>query len=316
MKFRTEIKLASQQQNQIDYKSKILLLGSCFSENIGNKLSYFKFDTLVNPFGTLFSPTAIAKVLEDTIIEKKHSASDLVKQGDLYHSLHHHSDLSGIETSEVIENIHQAQKQCLDQLKSATHVIITLGTSWVYGHILTNQLVANCHKIPQTEFEKRNLSFIEIETVLEEIIKNIRKVNSSAQIIFTVSPVRHLKDGMIENSLSKASLITATHKIKESHGVAYFGSYEMMMDDLRDYRFYEADMIHPNQVAIDYIWEQFSKVWISENSQSYFKRIASVQQSKLHKPFQPDSQSHQSFLEKLKLKKTQLEQELNIRFDA
>ncbi|GGF78282.1 GSCFA domain-containing protein [Wenyingzhuangia marina] len=316
MKFRTEIKLGSQQQNQIDYKSKILLLGSCFSGNIGNKLSFYQFDTLINPFGTLFSPTAIAKVLEDTVYEKKHSASDLVKQGEFFHSLHHHSDLSGIETAEVIENIHQAQQKCLNQLVSATHVIITLGTSWVYGHVLTNQLVANCHKIPQTEFDKRMLTIQEIEVALEEIIKNIRKVNSSAQIIFTVSPVRHLKDGMIENSLSKAQLLSAVGKITNGGDTTYFGSYEMMMDDLRDYRFYESDMIHPNQVAIDYIWEQFSKVWVSENSQSYFKRIASVQQSKLHKPFQPDSESHQDFLEKLKLKQAQLEQELNIRFDA
>lgn len=316
MKFRTEIKLKSQQQNQLDHQSKVLLLGSCFSENIGNKLSYYQFDTLVNPFGVLFSPTAIAKVLEDTVNEKKYQEDELIKQGDLFHSFHHHSDLSNLSKSEVLLNIEQAQQKCLSQLKKATHVIITLGTSWVYGHVLTHQLVANCHKIPQSEFSKRNLSVLEIETALQEIIKHIRNVNPSTQIIFTVSPVRHIKDGMIENSLSKSRLLCATHELKESHDVTYFGSYEVMMDDLRDYRFYEADMIHPNQVAIDYIWEQFSKVWISEKAQGYFKRIASVQQSKLHKPFQPNSNSHQDFLEKLKKKQEQLEEELNIKFNA
>ncbi|ANW96545.1 GSCFA domain-containing protein [Wenyingzhuangia fucanilytica] len=312
--FRTEIKLASQQQNVLDHQSKVLLLGSCFSENIGNKLSYYQFNTVINPFGTLFSPTAIAKVLEDTVNEKTYIESELIKQGEFFHSLHHHSDLSGLATVEVIANIHKAQQKCLAQLKSATHVVITLGTSWVYGHLLSNQLVANCHKIPQTEFDKRMLSLQEIEVALEDITKNIRKVNSSTQIIFTVSPVRHTKDGLIENSLSKAQLLTATHKIKESHNVAYFGSYEIMMDDLRDYRFYESDMIHPNEVAINYIWEQFSKVWISEKAQSYFKRIASVQQSKLHKPFQENSVSHQEFLKKLAVKQSQLEKELNVKF--
>lgn len=314
--FRTEIKIASQQQNQIDHKSKVLLLGSCFSENIGNKLSYYQFDALINPFGTLFSPTAIAKVIEDAINEKVYEEKELIKQGDLFHSLHHHSDLSGIGSIEVIENIHKAQQECLQQLEKATHVIVTLGTSWVYGHILSNQLVANCHKIPQKEFDKRMLSLQEIETALAQIIKNVRKVNSSTQIIFTVSPVRHTKDGLIENSLSKAQLLSAVGKIINVGDATYFGSYEIMMDDLRDYRFYEADMIHPNQVAIDYIWEQFSKVWISEKSQSYFKRIASIQQSKLHKPFQPNSEVHQQFLEKLAEKQKGLEQELNIKFNA
>ncbi|NIJ46305.1 hypothetical protein FHR24_002789 [Wenyingzhuangia heitensis] len=314
MKFRTEIKLTSQQEKLINHNSKVLLLGSCFSENIGNKLAYYKLNTLVNPFGVLFSSTAIAKVLEDTVSQKQYKANELISQGGLLHSLHHHSDLSAIDSINVLDNINQAQKACLAQLKMATHVIITLGTSWVYGHVLTNQLVANCHKIPQSEFEKRKLSILEIEAALERSIKNIRKVNPSTQIIFTVSPVRHTKDGLIENSLSKANLLSAIDIIKEKYGVSYFGSYEIMMDDLRDYRFYESDMIHPNEVAINYIWEQFSKVWIDEKAQFYFKRIASIQQSKLHKAFQPNSMEYQEFLKKLAVKQSQLEKELNVKF--
>jgi len=313
-KFRTDIQLASQQQNQIDYTSKILLLGSCFSENMGEQLGYYKFNTQINPFGVLFSPTAISKVVEDTINQKKYRADELVEQGGLFHSLEHHSDLSSEVSEKVIDGIHKAQEDTLAYLKEASHVVITLGTSWVYKFKKTNQLVANCHKIPQQEFEKINLSVSEIKDALEDIVKNVRKVNLSAQILFTVSPVRHLKDGMLENSVSKAQLLSAIYQIKKEHNVSYFGSYEIMMDDLRDYRFYESDMIHPNSVAVEYIWEQFVKVWIAEKASSYFKRIASVQQSKLHKPFQPNSLAHQEFLKKLVVKQVQIEKELNVKF--
>jgi len=314
LKLRTEIKLRTQQQNQIDYTSKILLLGSCFSENIGSKLTYYKFDTLINPFGVLFTPTAIEKVIQDAISQKKYDVKDLVLQNGLYHSLHHHSDISDINAEQVLNNIDQAQKSCLEQLKTATHIILTLGTSWIYQYCKTEELVANCHKIPQAEFTKKLLSISEIENSLQEIIKKIRKVNLNAQIIFTLSPVRHTKDGVVENSLSKAQLLSAVHKIRENHHVTYFGSYEIMMDDLRDYRFYESDLIHPNTTAINYIWEQFSNVWIIEKAKSYFKRIASVQQSKLHKPFHQNSEAHQQFLDKLAVKQTALEQELHVKF--
>jgi hypothetical protein len=316
LKFRTEIKLEAQQQNKVDHKSKVLLLGSCFSESMGRKLSYYQFDTLINPFGTLFSPTAIAKVIEDTVVQKKHKASELVVHGDLFHSLHHHSDLSGSSPEVVLDHIHHAQQSCFTQLTQASHVMITLGSSWVYQYISKNQWVANCHKIPQSEFRKVDLTLAQIEEALVEMVTHIRKINSSVQIIFTVSPVRHLKDGMIENSISKAKLVTAVQLLRESHAVAYFGSYEIMMDDLRDYRFYEADMVHPNSVAVDYIWDQFSRVWIDEKSQSYFKRIASLRKSKEHRPFQKHSISHQFFLETLAKKQQELEQELKIKFDA
>ncbi len=314
MKLRTEIKLEPQQQNQIDYTSKILLLGSCFSENIGNKLTYYKFDTVVNPFGILFTPTAIEKVIQDTISKKKYDLKDLVLQNGLYHSLHHHSDISDTNAEQVLNNIHQAQKSCLERLKTATHIIITLGTSWIYQYLKTKEFVANCHKIPEAEFTKKLLSISEIENSLQEIIKTIRKVNPNTQITTTISPVRHTKDGLIENSLSKAQLLTAVHKTRENHHAAYFGSYEIMMDDLRDYRFYDADLIHPNTTAINYIWEQFSNVWIIEKAKSYFKRIVSVQQSKLHKPFHKNSEAHQQFLDKLAIKQTALEQELHVKF--
>lgn len=314
MEFRTEIKLASQQENQIDHQSKVLLLGSCFSENIGQKLSYYKFKISVNPFGILFSPTAIEKVIHDTVNQTTYTTNDLVQSGEIYHSLHHHSEISSMDKDLVIAKIIQGQKSCLEFLKQASHVVITLGTSWVYEYIATKELVANCHKIPQKEFKKRMLSVDEIASSLERTVLLIKKENPSVQIVFTVSPVRHTKDGLVENSRSKAHLLAAIHKIKEGHDVAYFGSYEIMMDDLRDYRFYETDMIHPNEVAIDYIWEQFTKAWIAEKSLGYFKRIMAVQQGLRHRSFHPKSKSHREFLEKLTAKKQLLEEELHVRF--
>lgn len=314
MKFRTEIKLESQQQNVLDYSSKILLLGSCFSENIGAKLAYYKFNTLVNPFGTLFSPLAIAQVLKDTVANTIITEDTLVQQSGLYHSLHHSSKLSSTSAAEVIENVTTAQQTCLAYITKASHIVITLGTSWVYKHIKTNSYVANCHKVPQVAFQKKMLSVLEVEKALQSIVTSIKSVNKKAQIIFTVSPVRHTKEGLVENSLSKAGLLSAVSSFLNTANVFYFGSYEIMLDDLRDYRFYEADMIHPNTVAISYIWEKFGDVWISDKAQQYFKRIASVQQSLLHKPFHQNSEAYQEFLNKLHSKKLALENELHVKF--
>lgn len=315
MEFRTEIKLKPQQKNLIDHKSKILLLGSCFSENIGDKLDYYKIPTVINPFGTLFNPLTIFKVIEDSVLKKKYTEKELVKNGPLYHSLNHHSSFSALKSNLTLDNIHKAQEKCLLHLKSCSHLLITLGTSYVYQHLKSQNFVANCHKIPSNEFKKQLLQIEDIEISLQKTIEIIHKINPKCQIIFTISPVRHTKDGLAENTLSKAHLLAATRKtIQFYSNTAYFESYEIMMDDLRDYRFYKADMIHPNLTAINYIWQQFSKVWISEKATLYFKSINSIQQALLHKPFNAESESHQFFLKKLLLKKEELKKHLNITF--
>lgn len=314
MDFRTKIEITTQQGNQLDYTSKVLLLGSCFSENIGNKLDYFLFNTLINPFGVLFSPTAIEKALKDTIAQSRPKASNLVQQGELFHSLYHHSDLSGTDEQQVLNNIQQAQSKCLAQLKQASHVVITLGTSWVYTYQKNKELVANCHKISQNKFEKKMLSVDEIQTSLNSILHLVKSTNPTTQVIFTVSPVRHTKEGLTNNAISKAHLLAAAHSFKNTSNISYFGSYEIMMDDLRDYRFYKADMIHPNEVAIDYIWNLFSDTWISKKAHIYFKRIHSIRQGLQHKSLHENTLAHKSFLEKLALKKSALETELNVKF--
>ena len=265
MEFRTQIPLKKQTNNLIDYQSKILLLGSCFSENIGSKFEYYKFQNTINPFGILFHPKAIETFLERVVEQKLYSEEELVFQNEQYHCFDAHSSLSSSNKEALLDDLNTVLRFTYQHLIESTHLIITLGTAWVYEHLERNHVVANCHKIPQKEFCKNILSVDEIINCLQNIGQLVNKVNPSIQIIYTVSPVRHTKDGFIKNQQSKAHFLSAVHQILNTHNVCYFPSYEIMMDDLRDYRFYKEDMIHPNQTAIDYIWEQFQKVWLNNS---------------------------------------------------
>jgi len=301
-------------QKQIDYQSKIGLIGSCFVEHIGEKLSYFKFDNFINPYGILFHPKAIEKALFDIVNQKIYTKNDLEFEDELWHSLHHHSSFSNIEASKVTEIINHRIEQTHSELKKASHLIITLGTAWVYLHIETDQLVANCHKIPQSNFIKRQLSIDEIVESLRTSIELVKSINPEIQLIFTLSPVRHLKDGMLANSESKARLLSGIHKVITNSSSFYFPSYEIQMDDLRDYRFYTKDMLHPNELAIDYIWAIFKKTWISPKSFSILEEVASIQRDLRHKPFNPDSEQHQKFVKNLRKKQEKITQKIGVTF--
>ena len=313
LNFRTEIKIPESYES-INHSSEILLLGSCFSENIGNKLAYFKFNQLTNPYGVLFHPKAIETFIADCVIEKQYLQSDLFTFNDLFHSYHHHSSFSDTSEEKVLHNINNVIETAFVFLKNASHLIITLGTAWVYKQKKTGNIVTNCHKVPQQAFEKALLSPIEIEECLGRIQKKLAVFNPSLKIIFTLSPVRHLKDGFIENTLSKSHLNTAIHQICKTENCFYFPAYEIVMDDLREYRFYKKDMLHPNDIAVDYIWEQFSKNWISEVSKKHFKNIDSIQKDLSHKPFHKESTNHQKFLKNLERKKNLLKKDLGIDF--
>ena len=310
MQLQTNIPLIPQQLNQIDYNSKLLLLGSCFSENIGGKLAYFKFQNFTNPFGILFHPKAIESLILNSINEKIYTTKDVFFHNERWHCFEAHSALSATTKKELLENLNIAIASTNKQLIESTHIIITLGTAWGYRFIETDTLVANCHKIPQKKFLKEILSINEIAESLEAISALIRSVNRNASILFTVSPVRHLKDGFVENTQSKAHLISAIHQVieprKNSH---YFPSYEIVVDELRDYRFYKEDMIHPNKTAIDYIWEKFSIVWMSEMTNKTRKEIETIQKGLSHKPFNLDSKQHQDFLSNLEGKISLLQKE-------
>jgi len=296
MNFRTNIQL-QKESNQIDYNSSLVLIGSCFSENISKKLNYFKFNTYSNPFGILFNPKAIETLITNAINLKEYTEKDIFNLNERWHCFDTHSDLSNSTKIELLSNLNTAIKSTNKQLETASHIIITLGTAWTYRFIETDSFVGNCHKVPQKKFLKELLSVKKIIASLENLITLIKSVNPKVNIIFTVSPVRHLKDGFVENMQSKAQLLTAIHQIIDKREqLYYFPSYEIMMDDLRDYRFYNSDMVHPNETAVNYIWEQFKNVWIDENAASIMKEIDSIQKGLAHKPFNPNSEQHQQFL--------------------
>lgn len=307
MQFQTQIPLKKQIHNLIDYNSRLLLIGSCFSENIGNKLSYFKFQSNQNPFGILFHPKAIESLFTNAINLKEYTEKDIFFHNERWHCFDAHSNLSSPNKRDLLINLNSSIKSTNKQLTEASHIVITLGTSWVYREISSDKIVANCHKIPQKNFLKEILSIDEITESLKAITALIKSVNKNTSILFTVSPVRHLKDGFIENQQSKAHLLSAIHDVVEPRkNIHYFPSYEIMMDELRDYRFYAEDMIHPNKTAINYIWEKFTDVWVSSETTKIMQEVNSIQKGLIHKPFNPNSEQHQQFIEKLELKKDQL----------
>ncbi|MEH6764756.1 MAG: GSCFA domain-containing protein [Aequorivita antarctica] len=307
MKLQTEIPLKPE-ENQIDYSSKILLLGSCFSENIGSKFDYFKFQNLQNPFGVIFNPISIEKLIVRAIENIDFSDEDIFQHNEIWKCFEAHSELAALDKTEFLNNLNSALKNLREALFSSTHIIFTYGTSWVYRHLKSGEIVANCHKLPQQNFKKELLSTENISKSIQNIFDRISEINPNATIINTVSPVRHIKDGFTENTLSKAHLISAIHHFNNQQSRIvnqksfYFPSFEIMMDELRDYRFYTEDMLHPNSTAIEIIWEKFSKVWISLKAEAFQKEIASIQTGFNHKPFNPKSDEHLRFLENLQKK--------------
>ncbi|MBE9489267.1 MAG: GSCFA domain-containing protein [Bacteroidetes bacterium] len=312
MKLQTKIPLVKQSKNLIDYNSKILLLGSCFVENIGEKLEYFKFQNTINPFGILFHPKAIETLITNVINKKEYTKDDIFFHNESWHCFDAHSVLSNTLKDELLKDLNTSIKSANQQIHESTHVIITLGTAWVYKHLQSDNVVANCHKIPQKQFKKEILSVDQIVDCIENIENLIRSINTNIQIIYTVSPVRHIKDGFIENNQSKSHLITAIHQVLKARDTlsaveGYFPSYEIMMDELRDYRFYAEDMLHPNQTAINLIWSKFTQVWMSSEALTTMGEVSAIQKGLQHKPFNPNSNSHQHFLEDLEDKKAQLQ---------
>ncbi len=307
MEFRTQISIKSGEP-KIGYASKVLLLGSCFVENIGKKLEYYKFPNLLNPFGILFHPAAILNLLKRVESDHIFTEADVFYHNELWHCYQAHSDLNAVEKEEILNKLNAAVLKTRQFLESATHVIITPGTAWGYSLKETGEVVANCHKVPQVNFRKE---LTEVKNALFEAVAIVKDLNPMAQVIFTVSPVRHLKDGFIENQLSKAKLITAIQEIvaieKQS---SYFPSYEIMMDELRDYRFYAEDMVHPNEVAVNYIWEKFREGWITSEASGIMKQVDTIQKGLLHRPFNETSKAHQKFRKDLQQKIENLEKEV------
>lgn len=315
MHFTTKIPV-TKSQNKIDYNSKLLLLGSCFSENIGNKFTYFKFQTEINPFGIIFNTVSLEKLLLRCIRKQYFTEKDVVFHNDLWHCFEVHSELSNSNKEEFLSKLNEIIDHTNQYIGKLTHCLITLGTSWVYRNIETKEIVANCHKVPQKKFTKELLSTEQIEASLQNIVNEIKKVNATCKFIFTVSPVRHIKDGFFENNVSKGNLFSALNSIlKYDSELNYFPSFEIVMDELRDYRFFEKDMLHPNSIAVDYIWEKFLEVYIDKESIELMSEIETIQKGLAHRPFNPNTENHKKFLKNLQDKIDNLaNKNLNINF--
>ena len=299
MNFTTKIPI-SKSAHPIDYHSKIVSLGSCFAVNMAEKLDFFKFENTCNPFGIIFNPVSIEKLVYRITQQLFYTENDIFFYNESWHCYEAHSELSHSNKAAFLNTLNGIIEQANRQICDTSHFIITLGTSWVYRNIETNEIVANCHKVPQKQFKKELLSVEIIEESIQNSIALIHKVNPNANFIFTVSPVRHIKDGFVENQVSKAHLIAALQTaISHLPSATYFPSYEIMMDELRDYRFYAEDMLHPSRVAIDYIWERFKETSISETAFSIMDEVETIQKGLAHRPIKSNSESHQQFLSKL-----------------
>lgn len=310
MNFTTKMPI-SKSNHPIDYSSKMVSLGSCFAVNMAEKFDYFKFQNTCNPFGILFHPLAIEKIILKAINLDFFTEDDIFFHNERWHCYDVHSDLSNVSKEEFLQILNELVKVTNKQITEASHIIITYGTSWVYRNKQTEKVVANCHKVPQNQFDKEILSVATIEKSIQNTIDLIEKVNPNCAIIFTVSPVRHIKDGFSENQRSKANLISALHSTFDIRHLTkgYFPSYEIMMDELRDYRFYAEDMLHPSKVAIDYIWERFCEATISESAFPTMEAVETIQKGLSHRAFNPNSESHLKFLNQLESKINKLKNE-------
>tara|TARA_R110000868_G_scaffold371969_1_gene635735 strand:- start:372 stop:1322 length:951 start_codon:yes stop_codon:yes gene_type:complete len=296
MQFRTQIPI-SKSNHSLDYNAKVVSLGSCFAENMSSKLDYYKFQSYCNPFGIIFNPVSIEKLINRVVFNTHFTEEDIFFHNENWHSFELHSDLSSPDKVVFLALINELIDSAKQHLQEATHIIITYGTAWVYRLNDSQEIVANCHKVPQKQFENELLSIQTIQDSVANTIQLIQAVNPEVSFIFTVSPVRHIKDGFVKNQLSKAHLISALHASVDFRlqTMSYFPSYEIMMDELRDYRFYKEDMLHPSQVAIDYIWERFVESSIGEESYVTLKEVEAIQKSLQHRSFNPQSESHQKF---------------------
>jgi len=308
MELQTKLSLQPQQHNQIDYNSKIVLFGSCFSDHMANKFDYYKFQKFDNPFGILFHPLAIENVIVNAINDKQYTEADIFFHNEQWHCYEAHSKLSHASKESLLNELNSQIKATHNALLEASHIAITLGTAWAYRLIEADSFVANCHKVPQKKFLKELLPIDTIAESLEAIVTLTKSINPKVAILFTVSPVRHIKDGFVENTQSKSHLISAIHQVVEPrNNLHYFPSYEIMLDELRDYRFYKEDMLHPNNLAVNYIWNRFHEVWVSEKTHQTMQDVEYVQKGLSHRPFNSHSEAHQQFLQKLAEKQKHLQ---------
>jgi hypothetical protein len=289
MQWRTEIEKIKSELN-ISYQTKLLTLGSCFSDTIGNKFLEAKFPVVINPFGTLFNPLSIARLFSHELFKREH----IVKSNDVYYHLDMHSSICSSNKEDLVSQIQCYQEDFKRNLQQTDVVFITLGTAFVFEYLETEQSISNCHKLPSSKFSKRLLTLTEIVESFQEIVTQFPE----KEFIFTVSPVRHTREGLSENMLSKSLLRVACGVLSQAKNIDYFPSYEMMLDDLRDYRFYTEDLIHINSQGQAYIWDVLQQTYFTEDTKTVVDQVNKVIKNVNHRPFNTHTPSYKTFLEK------------------
>ena len=318
---------------QIEHSQWLVFIGSCFAENIGARFRQARFRTDVNPFGVLYNPLSIASALRRLISAKPYGENDLFFDSGQWHSADHHSSFSDKDKSACLQKINSRLAEASENLRNARHLFITFGTAWIYEWAENGKIVGNCHKILAKKFKRRRLSVDEIVVEYDGLMCELRNFNPDINIVFTVSPIRHWKDGARENNLSKSTLLLAIDNLaspqpppKEgeqagassfpplgelegavgSGVVVYFPAYEIVMDDLRDYRFYALDMIHLSDVAIDYIWERVGEAFFSKKTRKIVDEAMQINKAREHRPFNPESEEYWNFIKAIDKKENEL----------
>ncbi len=291
---------------EIDHKDSIVSMGSCFSDHIGSKLDELWFDILTNPFGVMFNPISIANLIERALEEKFFTETDIQQRKDIYFLFETHGKLADTSAEKVLDNANSALKKLKTQLEKAHILILTFGTSFYFELKEEEKVVGNCHKMPQSLFDRKKVKSDQIVKIYDELLDEIRGINPNIQVVFTVSPIRHTRDGLVANNRSKAELLIACEQLENHAFCHYFPSYEIQLDVLRDYRFYSRDLNHPSDQAIDLIFEEFSKVVFSEEKRKDLKEIQNIVSQEKHRSHFPESEESQLFQKKLLENKTAL----------
>jgi hypothetical protein len=297
MEFRTPVDIKPF-QSKLSYNDNIMLLGSCFAENMGEKLSQNKFATDINPFGIIYNPVSLLNCFEILVNKKLFTKNDLFEENGVWKSFYHHSRFSNSNADIMLKTINDRILFSSDFLKKSDFLLLTLGTAWVFEHKDLNITVSNCHKQPTSSFNHKLLSIDETYMALKKLTDLAKKINPKIKIVFTVSPIRHLKNGAHENQISKSILLVALNKLQESFSdLIYFPAYEILLDELRDYRFYAEDMMHPSSATIEFIWEKFCTAFMTKKTTETLKEIKNIRAAMLHRPQFPGTKEHQKFIE-------------------
>lgn len=303
MNFQTSVELPAGLP-PVSHADHILLMGSCFAENIGALLMDAKFRLNLNPFGILYNPLSILSALREIATKKEYTEKDLFAYRGLWHSPMHHGSFSASTPEETLQNINDRLQQACQAMQQLDWLMLTFGTAYVYEQKETGKVVANCHKLPENNFSRRLLLVDEIVDEYTSLITSLAARNPNLKILFTVSPIRHIRDGMHANQLSKSTLLLAIDRLQQlfPQHVFYFPSYEIVLDELRDYRFYADDMLHPSPLAVRYLWERFSETFFSADTKQVMAEVEDIWRDLAHKPFHPGSEAYQRFLGQIVLK--------------